>query len=75
MDLQRRTVSAATHAMPKFLMELTERMREYKPLKGFYPSEANANDYYPKDGMYLGPHVDDRYSPVPTKLSFHALSL
>ena len=60
MDLQKRTVIAPKHPMPEILMKLSERMREWGPLKDFYPSEANANDYLPSQGMYLGPHVDDR---------------
>lgn len=60
MDLAKRTVIAPKHPMPEVLMNLAERMRGWAPLKDFYPSEANANDYLPSEGMYLGPHVDDR---------------
>lgn len=46
--------------MPDLLMALAERMRSLPPLQTFFPNEANANDYKPAEGMYLGPHVDDR---------------
>ena len=61
MDLQKRTVSPATHGMPDMLMRLAEKMRLLEPLADFYPTEANANSYNPGKGDYLGPHVDDRY--------------
>ena len=60
MDLQRRTVLEPKYPMPAFLTGLADRMRKMQPLVSFHPSEANANDYYPDQGMYLGPHVDDR---------------
>ena len=60
MDLQKRTVIPPKHAMPEVLNTLAQRMRGFKPLRDFYPTEANANDYTPSQGHYLGPHVDDR---------------
>lgn len=60
MDLQKRTVSPPRYEMPEFLQRLAERMRSFRPLKDFYPTEANANEYTPSQGQYLGPHVDDR---------------
>lgn len=60
MDLQKRTVIEPKFPMPAILNGLAARMRGLKPLVDFEPTEANANDYYPKQGMYLGPHVDDR---------------
>ena len=60
MDLQRRIVSPAKYEMPAILEKLAERMRGFKPLKDFFPTEANANEYTPSQGQFLGPHVDDR---------------
>lgn len=50
--------------MPDILLKLGARMRTLSPLRDFYPTEANANDYSPDHGQYLGPHVDDRSSTV-----------